>query len=149
MKTLLVCLDFSDSTKRILDQARMLAAGTYGRIVLLHVAQPDPDFIGYDSDPQALRDQMAAVYHREGTTLQAHADTLAADTDNVEILPLLVQGAIGEKILEHAKTLDAKMILMGTHNHGRLHDLLVGSTSQYVLQHTATPLLLIPAGEEK
>ncbi len=149
MNTLLVCLDFSDGTGRLLRETRALATGTYQRIVLLHVAQPDPDFIGYDHDPEALRDQMAAVYHRELDTLQTHADALAADTNEIEILPLVVQGPIGEKILEHAKTLGAKMILMGTHNHGRLHDLLVGSTSQYVLQHTTTPLVLIPAEEEK
>ncbi|MBT3278147.1 MAG: universal stress protein [Phycisphaerales bacterium] len=148
MNTLLLCLDFCDQTDLLLDEARRIAPGVCQRIVLLHVAQPNPEFIGYDADPQALRDQMAAVYHTEQNTLRRHGETLQASLEGVEILPLLVQGSTGDKILSHAKRLGATLILMGTHGHGKLYNLVVGSTCQFVLQHTTTPLLLVPIRKE-
>ncbi len=144
MKTLLLCIDFSDVTERLLQQAIALAGDT-DRVALLHVAPPNPDFVGYESDPKALRDQWAKTFHREHQQLIDCAETLTGERSGAEILPLVVQGVTGEKILQHAESLEASIILMGTHGHGGLYHLLTGSTSQYVLHHTDIPVLLVPA----
>ncbi len=46
IQTLLVPVDFSDVTEKVLQTTLMLAQAFQSRVVLLHVAEPDPDFVG-------------------------------------------------------------------------------------------------------
>ena len=58
---LLVAIDFSEITKLILEKAEEIALKTGAKIWLIHVAQPDPDFIGYDVGPDSERKFMATI----------------------------------------------------------------------------------------
>jgi nucleotide-binding universal stress UspA family protein len=58
---------------------------------------------------------------------------------------LQVRGETAKTILVEATRLDADLIVMATHGHGAMFDLLVGSVGQAVLQHTTIPVLLVPA----
>jgi nucleotide-binding universal stress UspA family protein len=143
MKTLLVCVDFSEGTDRLLAQAAMLA-WTFGeKLVLLHVAQPEPEFVGFDPGPDTVRDQMAAQFHREHQKIQSEGDDL--DACGLEVETLCVQGATAETILDHAKRLNADMILMGTHGHGAMHHMLTGSVCQATIKKATCPVLLVPS----
>jgi nucleotide-binding universal stress UspA family protein len=53
-------------------------------------------------------------------------------------------GAVAEEILSQADELDADLIVMGTHGHGAMYNLLVGSTTEGVLKHSSCPVLLMP-----
>jgi len=37
------------------------------------------------------------------------------------------------------------LMVMGTHRHGAMYNLLVGSATKGVLKHSARPVLLVPA----
>jgi nucleotide-binding universal stress UspA family protein len=92
-----------------------------------------------ESDPAFLEDK-ARTDHRS-------LDQLAEDVlqRRCECEPLLVRGYVVEKILSEAKRLGADMIVMGAHGHGRLHDMLVGSTTEGVLHKSPVPVLIVPA----
>ena len=53
-------------------------------------------------------------------------------------------GVVAEEILNQADTLNADLIVMGTHGHGAMYNLLVGSTTKGVLKHSTRPVLLVP-----
>jgi len=53
-------------------------------------------------------------------------------------------GAVAEEILNPADVLKADLIVMGTHGHGAMYNLLVGSTTKGVLKRSARPVLLVP-----
>ena len=46
-------------------------------------------------------------------------------------------------ILDNANALKADLIVVGTHNHSRLAELLVGSVSHHVLLHSSIPTLIV------
>ena len=46
-------------------------------------------------------------------------------------------------ILDNAKTLKADLIVVGTHDHSRLAELVVGSVSHHVMLHAAVPTLIV------
>ena len=50
-----------------------------------------------------------------------------------------------ETILREAARLPADLIIMATHGHGAVFDLLVGSISQAVLRASPVPVLMVPA----
>ena len=55
MKTILVPVDFSDTTAPVLAEAQVLAKALGGDLVLLKVAEPEPDFVGFEPGPQTVR----------------------------------------------------------------------------------------------
>ena len=146
MKRLLVAVDFSDFTPALTRQATDLARAFGAEIVLVHVAEPDPEFVGFDAGPQTRRDDVAHRIRREHRDLQALAAEIAAT--GVAARALLVQGATVEKLLGEAERLKPDLILMGTHGHGRLHRLLLGSVGEGVLRGTTRPVLFVPLPRE-
>jgi nucleotide-binding universal stress UspA family protein len=124
---LLVAVDFSDASTEVLDRARSLALGMKARVWLLHVAEPDPDFVGYDVGPQTVRDSVAKNFHEEHRALQAHAK--AFRSVGIDAVALLVQGSTVQTLLGQAAKLEVDLIAIGSHGKGAMKRLLVGSTS--------------------
>lgn len=139
---LLAALDLACTTPAVLREARNWARRLSAQLTLLHVAAPDPDFIGYEPGPATVRASVARQFHREHRQLDAAAQELRKD--GVDATALLVQGPTAETILAEADKLSADAILMGTRAHGALHDLIVGSTSKGVLRESTRPVLLVP-----
>lgn len=140
---ILVPIDFSPVSARVLAQAAVLAQSRGATLWLLHVAAPDPAFVGYAAGSDSVRDQVAHEYREEHRQLQAHAVELR--NAGVDATALLIQGATAEVILAEAARLAADWIVMATHGHGALFDLLVGSVSHAVLRGSRIPVLMVPA----
>ena len=140
MKTILVPVDFSDVTTAVLSAAQTLAQAFGSKIILLHVSEPEPDFVGFESGPQTVRMSVARDFHTEHRRLEELKGTLV-----VESLALHIQGPMAEKILLQAAEHGADLIVMGSHGHGALYELLVGSVTSSVLKSAVCPVLVVPA----
>ena len=75
----LVAIDLSPVSWTIIEQAKALLnqSGT-SHFWLLHIANPEPDFVGYEPGPQAVRDAQAVDFHQQHQDLQAYAERLRA-----------------------------------------------------------------------
>ncbi|HEX8312533.1 MAG TPA: universal stress protein [Chthoniobacteraceae bacterium] len=140
MKTILVPVDFSDVTTAVLSAAQTLAQAFGSKIILLHVSEPEPDFVGFEPGPQTVRMSVARDLHAEHRQLEELKQTLLVDS-----LALHIQGPMAEKILLQAAEHSADLIVMGSHGHGALYELLVGSVTSSVLKSAACPVLVVPA----
>lgn len=143
---LLVAIDFSEITKRILEKAEEIAIKTGAKVWLIHVAQPDPDFVGYDVGPESERNFMATKFRDKHVKIQELSFKMR--NKGINVTPLLVQGPTIETIIEEAKKLKADMIVAGSHGHGTMFHILVGSISKGLLNKSPIPLLIIPAKKE-
>jgi nucleotide-binding universal stress UspA family protein len=141
MRRILACVDLSESSALVLGCARGLC-DSGGELVILHVAAPEPDFIGYGVGPQSVRDAVALELRQEHRQVQQMARDLEAP--GLAVTPLTVQGAVAEKIIEHAERLAVDFIVLGAAGHGRLHDLIVGSALRGVIKGASTPVVLVP-----
>jgi len=141
----LACIDFSDVSSAVAEQAVRLARAFGGGIHLLHVAAGEPEIAGYDKDSIATftRDDRAAQLVSEHQMLRDLAASL--ETSGVEVLPLLVMGDTVDKVMEEAERIDAAVIVIGSHGHGGLHHLLLGSISEAILRRSTRPVLIVPA----
>jgi len=140
---ILAAVDFSAFTEPILAAVERIAAVVpETKIWLLHVAEPDPSFVGYEAGPAVVRDQVAAEYREERRRLQGYADGLRRSGRDVSTL--VVQGAIAETILAEADALDVQLIVMGSHGYGTIAVPVVGGVSKVVLRKAACPVLIIP-----
>jgi nucleotide-binding universal stress UspA family protein len=143
MKTILVPVDFSDVTPRVLNTAIAYAKALGSKIYLLHVAAPEPDFVGYDPGPQTVRDQVAEHLREEHEKLQLLEKQIK--NQDVQAEALLIQGPTIEKIVEEARRLEADLLVMGSHGHTALYDLVVGSVTEGVLHKLSRPVLVVPS----
>lgn len=139
---ILVAVDFSEGTERVMEVTREFASRTDSHVIILHVAEPEPDFVGYDTGPDVVRDQVAAEYHREHRQVQALADSLRSG--GIGATALLIQGSIVETVIAESDRLGADLIVVGSHGHGAVFDLLVGSISEGLVRKSQRPVLVVP-----
>ena len=88
-KTILACIDFSGLERAVLDAGGALARAFGGELHLLHVAEPDPAFVGY-----------RAVLH-EAERLGAQTIVIGAHTHGR--LHALFVGSVAAQVLRGAK----------------------------------------------
>ena len=136
-------VDFSAVTKDVMETLRRIAATMPARVFLVHVAPPEPAFVGYDAGPDVVRQQVAAEARTRHQRLHQLAQELRAD--GVETTALLLQGATVETLIAEAGKLEAGLIVLGSHGHGAVYDLLVGSVAEGVVRRSTVPVLLVPA----
>jgi nucleotide-binding universal stress UspA family protein len=140
---ILAAVDFSPVTEQVLATLKEMAATFPSRVWLVHVAPPDPAFVGYETGPDVVRDQVAAEHRARHRQLQELADRLRAD--GVDTTALLLQGATVATLIEEAGRLEAAMIVLGSHGHGRVYDIVVGSVAEGIVRAAKLPVLLVPA----
>jgi nucleotide-binding universal stress UspA family protein len=141
MQTVLACIDLSANSAAVVACARKLTHPS-GELVLLHVAAPDPDFVGYDVGPPTVRDQVAKELRAEHRSVQALAATLSLGP--LRVTPLTVQGVVVQRVLEHAERLGAELIVVGSRGRSALAELISGSTVHGLLRAATVPVVVVP-----
>ena len=142
LKRILVCVDFSEVTNAVIEQAKSLARPAGAEVRLLYVAAPDPAFVGFEAGPDVVRKQVAHTLRDEHRNLEELAERL--QQAGVRATPLMVQGATVETILEHVGRFHADLVVLGSHGHGALHHVLAGGVAQGVLRSSPVPVLIVP-----
>ncbi|HOZ40011.1 MAG: universal stress protein [Flavobacteriales bacterium] len=142
MKNILVPHDLSPNGAPVLAKAQMLASALGAKLWLIHVAAPDPDFVGFETGPRSIRDHRADRLRSEHQELQTMAQLLRSDGLDAEAL--LVQGPTTATILDEARRLNADIIVMGSHGHSALYKAFVGSVCEQVLAESTIPILVVP-----
>ncbi len=142
---ILVCVDLSDSTEEILKTIETLCQPLNAKVWLLHNAMPEPDTIEFKVDPIEARESLAQEFHHQHCQIQELAEQLRKS--EVDASALLVHGKTVDTILTEATDLDIDLIVVGSHGHGAMYQLLLGSISEGVLHRSSKPVLVIPTHE--
>jgi nucleotide-binding universal stress UspA family protein len=142
MRNLVIAIDFSDVTPYLIKEAARLAGCCKARVYVIHVAAPDPDFVGYTVGPVQERQFRADRLHTEKKELEQLAAELRSR--RIDAVPLLIQGETAKLLLKELVSLQASMLIMGTHGKGLVKTALLGSISHEIVQNTTCPVLLVP-----
>jgi nucleotide-binding universal stress UspA family protein len=142
MSNILVPIDFSDIAPQVVETAAALAEARGDEITLLHVALPDPAFVGFEAGPVVVQEAVERDFKEDHEKLEKIRSELA--TRGLPAGYLHFEGSTAEVILREAKRIHANLIVMGSHGHGALYHLLVGSVTDAVLRKTTCPVLVVP-----
>ena len=142
MKNILVSIDFNNHEKSLIDKAIEMAKAFDSKIWLLHVAAPEPEFIGFGVGPQYIRDSRADELRKEHRLLSDYTDLIRLE--NQECEGLLINGATIEMILEEAHKLAIDLIIIGHHDHNFLYKAFFGSVASGVIKKSNIPVLVVP-----
>ena len=143
---LLVAIDFFDSTDMVMDVATKFAKAMNASVRLVHVAEPNPDFVGFEGGPHELRDQIATEYHNEHKALQDLATSLR--DQGLSATAHLTRGSIVATIINDAESHAIDLIIVGSHGHGAVYDILVGSISEGIIRKAKCPVTVVPVAKD-
>lgn len=143
MKNILVAIDFSSMTHSLVDRASIFAEKFGAKLWLVHIASPDPVFVGFEVGPQHVRDSKAQELRMEHRELQSLAKQLNAKGLNAE--SLLIQGPTADTLVAEARKLKADLIVLGAEDHGTIFKAVFGSVWEDVVKQVNVPVLLVPA----
>jgi len=142
MNVVAVGVDLSPMGNRVVREALEVSAPHGAELVLVHVAAPDPDFVGMDAGPQYIRDDLARELREERTRLRAMAAELEAKGRRVRVV--MVRGAAAPSLVEVARKVEADLLVVGSHGKGPMKRLFLGSVSEGVLRRAPCPVLVVP-----
>lgn len=142
MKNILVAIEFDNDAEPLVGKALELAKPFKAKVWLLHIAAPDPDFVGYDAGPQSVRDNLAKELRIKHIRLQDRAKDL--ENKGFDAEALLVQGPTVKTLIEESKKLNADLLIAGYEEHSFVYKLLIGSVSFKILKKSKVPILMVP-----
>jgi nucleotide-binding universal stress UspA family protein len=133
---LLVAVDHSDSSERVLAAAKDLATLSEGEVWVIHLRErevmPRTGLVPTESDDEAMAGVTAAVETLTAAGVKAHG--VVDDT---------VFGHAARYIVDAAREHDAGVIVMGSRGRSDLAGIVLGSTAHKVIHLSDRPVLVV------
>jgi nucleotide-binding universal stress UspA family protein len=142
IRRILCPIDFSDASRHALEHAVAIARWYGSHITALHVIHPaflvEPPILFAEPGAIPTEADRAAMQMRLRDWLQP-ANEVGLQTDI-----LLEEGNPAPRILECARSLQADLIVTGTHGRGGFERFMLGSVTEKVLRKATCPVLTVP-----
>ncbi|HKV01402.1 MAG TPA: universal stress protein, partial [Ktedonobacteraceae bacterium] len=135
----LVPLDGSRLAESVLPVVQQVASRFHAQVTLLHIVEKHPPTVIH-GEPHLTSVAQAQAY------LEEIATRLRSSAIPVEIhVHRDKEDDVARSIVQHSQEMNADLVIMCTHGHGGLRELLFGSNAQRALQlGTRSILLLFP-----
>lgn len=138
---ILVAVDGSPYTKRMLGY---LAAhdewlGSFHRYTVIHAVPSIPPRAAAVIDKATLK----AYYEEEGEKVLKPIRAFFAKNRDLAVEFVTRPGSAADIISAAAAKGDFDLVMMGSHGHGSLANLVMGSVATKVMAHCKTPVLLV------
>ena len=143
MKTIVALVDYSDATFKVLKQAHTLAKAFGSHVIIMHVVPLEPVVVDFVIAPTMLEAPSPEAVKKHQERLLELQESLTKN--GVEASTRQFEGAGLEGILAECDKLNTDLIIVGSHGHGPLYNLLVGSVTADLLKRATCPVLVVPA----
>ena len=135
-KRILVPIDSSETSKRVLAQAAKVNRFSEAEIHILYVADIHKLAIN-----AYLSNNILAEIEKAGDRILGEAEL--AFPKEMHLVKIYRTGDPAEVIEEYEKEINADLIIMGSRGLGFVRGVLLGSVSKYVLEHAKCPVLIV------
>jgi nucleotide-binding universal stress UspA family protein len=141
--TIIAAVDFSETSRDVLEAACDIARAEHGHVHLIHVV-PDPLEMPYGVE--SIGFDLSAMLRDWTATAQSQLTELAArQTPKPEFLTLAAPvGHAAAEILRYATEQHADLILVGSHGRGFVDRLLLGNVTERVLRRADCTVMVVP-----
>jgi nucleotide-binding universal stress UspA family protein len=136
---LLVPIDGSDNSFRALDDAIFLSKRLRVQITTLHVAENLP-FVHVQSEKAFQK--LISNYENKSQNIMDKARK-RGNKNEVKVESVLMRGDPASSIIDFSKKGNYDTIIMGRRGMGRLSQLVLGSTSNKVLNHSECTIIIV------
>lgn len=136
-RRILVATDGGEASEWATDVGASLAAQLHAEMAFVHVI---PRALAYPTELGFVEAERIADLHERAEHYLAHAKRRAGDMASEAIVR---EGVAPAEIIAAAKEWKADLIIVGSHNRGRLSRLILGSTAEAVVRGAPCPVLVM------
>ncbi len=136
--TILVPLEMSEVEAQVIYAADDWAQHTDSKLVFLHTVNPKEQYLFSDIE-QTFSSEQEGVVREAQQSLEAFIHNCDISSSYRCVIRI---GKPYLEILDEAVEINARLIVMSAHDHTILGRLIMGSTTDYVLQHSRCPLFV-------
>jgi nucleotide-binding universal stress UspA family protein len=145
MKIIVVAVDFSNATAGVVDQAVSIAKAFGSGLVLFHVLEPEPSYTAYGFTPDefpALHAYQQEAKRRASTKLDELLVQVKSQLPGASAQ--LTEGSPLHALLDFIGETKADLVVLGSHGHGAIAALLLGSVAEGMVRKSQVPTLVVP-----
>ena len=147
MKKIILPVDFSDSSNKLVDYAINFAKDINADIALIHVAATDIGFVIGDMGFQYFPEVEENEIKYELKELNKLQERVIAN--GVNCTHILKQGIAGDTILDFATEKSGDYIVVGSHGRSGVYDVFIGSLTKEITKKSKIPVLVVPCHDEE
>ena len=142
-QTIVAATDFSDAALAGVKHAADLARRLKNGLLLVYVvdARLPPLVFAASSEPT----DVILENHRRQAEAQLHSYA-REHLEGLKVETVVLQGFPHEAIVEVARARGGDLIVVGSHGHGFMGRVLMGSTAERILHIAPCPVLVVPSG---
>jgi nucleotide-binding universal stress UspA family protein len=145
MKKIVAAVDFSNVTAGVVEMAASLANAFGAELHLLHVLEPEPSYTAYGFTPDEFP-AMHAFHEEAKRRATRKLEELFATVPPVpNAVSRLAEGSPLHAVLDYVKLIEADLVVLGSHGHGVVASLLLGSVAEGMVRKATIPTLVVPA----
>lgn len=150
MKKVMITMDYNPNSEKVVRMGYEMAQLMGAEVCLFHVLadvryygmQYEP-FMGYEGYAFPVDYNIQNEFVK---VAQDYLDKTKAHLNGENITTHLAEGDTAKTVLEFAEQWNADLIVMGTHSHGTLEKLFLGTVASTVLERTKVPVYMVPVG---
>lgn len=135
MKNILLATDLATETNRAFDRAVKLASALSAQLHIIHVC-PSYSFRGKKNSAISLKKDAENSIKNALKMSQGIKESQATIT-------VVEGGGTFSEIINHAKKVNAELVVMGIHNKVSMLDMFVGTTIERVIRRGTVPVLMV------
>jgi nucleotide-binding universal stress UspA family protein len=143
IRRILCPIDFSDYSRRALDHAMAIARWYGSTVTALHVFSSTPVVASYPG-PVVLEPIVLTAVGREELLAETKAFIDAEAVPGVRVEAVVQEGQAAAEIADMAISMNADLLVIGTHGRSGFERLLLGSVTEKVLRKARCPVLTVP-----
>lgn len=144
MKSIVVAIEFPIERREVLNFSKKMASEFKAKLYIVHSETVD-SYINHIvmEDNLQLSNKILEEYKNSfKKQMKDLDDELVSEKIDAECV--LTEGSSVDNILKIAKEKSADMIILGSHEHGKFHHLVFGSTHELLINKSTIPVLIIP-----
>lgn len=150
MKRILALIDFSQVTPAVVKIGRDMARAFNCELLLVHVAESESDAIDGESRDDLLPQAVSGRSHYREMEILAMGMKKEGVNAVTQIVRAILPGdSVIRKILQELARLSPDLIVVGSHGHGRLYQLLAGSVADTVVRKATCPVVIVPSCKQE
>lgn len=143
IRHILCPIDFSEYSHRALDHALAIARWYEATVTVLHVFSPVPA-VAFSPGPVILEPTVFTPVGREQLVSETKAFIDKEAARGISIEAVVRAGTPAAKIVDEAISINADLLVIGTHGRSGFDRLLLGSVAERVLRMASCPVMTVP-----
>lgn len=150
IKSILVPVDFSESSRKAVQYGVSFARGMNAELYFYHVINQRIVDAIHELSIKGYKGEFIEVMNKVISNRESELKEFIPEEwrEGLKVTFIINQGKPGKAIVDKAKELDIDLIVMGCQGHSAFGGLLVGSVTQFVVNNSSCPVLVVHPKEK-